>query len=118
MSSDLDAREWEHIKEITLKITNAVLAGDEVLHAVYFDELFSYCEQLFEKHGQHPMLLATLADFTDDPGASLDYYSRASSEASRRGMPINTIHVSWAEALLHHAGDPSTAVSILEQCKH
>jgi hypothetical protein len=96
----LDREEWERLRQLALDHTNAVLADDRILSDSKYVELFEFCEHLTAKHGEQPVVLEILADFTGDPRVQVELYSRASVAAWERRMPRHSIHTSWARVVL------------------
>jgi hypothetical protein len=105
--------EWDQVTEVALKITNANLMDDAVLRMAYFNDLCAVLGELAQRHGDHPILLETEADFHDNPQQQCALYARANSLAERHRLPRLSIAISWARLLLERLGDRNGARMLL-----
>jgi thioredoxin-like negative regulator of GroEL len=90
--------EWEAVGEAALPIVNAY--DDEILHASHFEALREVLAQLRARHGEHPVLLETEADFTSDHEERICLYLRAAHMAADHQLPTLSIRLSLARAFL------------------
>ncbi len=102
------ADEWNTVQEVTHALTNAVLADDPIVGAMYFNELQQVLAALRGKYGDHPVLLETETDFCDDDETRPHLYETALAIAVRHSNPSYTIRLELAELALNH-GDLSVA---------
>jgi hypothetical protein len=109
--------EWQRVLDISLSIVNATLINDAVLMASLFEDLLIVLDDLRNRHGDHPILLETEADFCDDPSKQLDLYRSAIQLAQKYDLPTFTIRISLAGVLLQFFHDPLQAINELEACK-
>ena len=108
--------EWSHVSEVARTVVNATFADDAVLRASGFAELCRVLSALSEEHGEHPVLLETEADFSDDPLRRLALYEQAKVLAAAIGWPTYSIRVSLARVLLDDIGDATRAAHELAAC--
>jgi len=78
------AGEWDAVRWAAGAITEAAQAGDADARAARFSDLQSILVELRDKHGKHPLLWETEADFTPDPEAAAELYRQA-EELGRPG---------------------------------
>lgn len=109
--------EWAKVKDAALAVVNATLANDSVLSASHNIELFDVLERLRARHGDHPVLLETQADFTEDDAERIALYQCASSIAIKHGLPSFSIRLSLGRVLLE-AGRQVDAAAELAACEH
>jgi len=96
--------DWDNVVTITGRLTNAILADDEVLRQSIREELIQRIDDLTEKYGEHPVLLETLADFVTESNWRLGLYRRALDLSVKHGMPTLTIRVFLAVAARRYSG--------------
>jgi hypothetical protein len=111
------AAEWNRVNKSTLALTNATLADDEVLRAVYLNELQTVLAELRNRYGDHPVLLETEADFLDDRCRQCQLYRQAIQIAVAQGLPTFSIRVSLARVLLEEFNDYADADTELAACE-
>ena len=92
--------EWQAVSDAALPVVNAHFARDQVLRASCFLTLCEVLDDLRTRHGDHPVLLETGADFTDADEERLPLYGQAITSAEAHEMQTLTIRISLAEALL------------------
>jgi hypothetical protein len=109
--------EWQTVQNITGSIVNASAMNDNVLMDSSFAELVIILEELRERHGNHPILLETTADFCGDPLLQLDLYRSAIHLAEDNNLPTCTIRISLAEVLLEKFNDRDQAARELSACE-
>lgn len=108
--------EWTPVRDTLLSLVNAGMAEDTVLEESHFAELLGLLAALREQHGDHPALLETEADFTNDNGERIELYQRSATIAMGHGLPTLTIRLSLADALLE-LGRPIDAAGELSACE-
>ena len=108
--------EWASVSDAALLAVNAGSAGDAVLRASHLIGLLDVLADLRVRHGEHPALLETEADFTDDGGERLALYRRVTDLAAANGLQTLTIRLSVAQVLLElgRAAEASTELSACE----
>lgn len=108
--------EWGQVAEASWSVTNASLANDEVLRASCFLKLKHLLNELRVRYGDHPVLLETEADFTEDLCEQVSLYESALCLAVAKKLPTLSIRISYAEVLL--ASDRAVvALSELMACR-
>lgn len=108
--------EWGQVMEATLDVTNATLADDEVLRGSCLVTLQQVLGELRERYGDHPVLVETEADFTDDEADRVDLYKLAIGSAAGHGLPTLSIRLSLARLLLE-MGRSAEAQGELSACE-
>jgi hypothetical protein len=108
--------EWQAVADAALPLVNATFAGDDVLRDSLFLELAEILSGLRQRHGDHPVLLETLADYTDDDAERIRLYRQAIDIAVRHGIGTYTIRLSLA-LLLFDRGEKAAARAELEACR-
>lgn len=73
----VSTEDWGLVHEAVLEIVNASAIDDEVLCAHYTERLFDFLSELEERYGRIPAILATRADFTDDPASAIALHEEA-----------------------------------------
>ena len=107
--------EWQLVGDAAWPRVNATLAGDEAVSASAFLTLQEVLHQLRGKYGDHPILLETEADFTDDDGERQRLYRAAIAIANTHGLPTLSIRLSLASSLLD-SGPTEAAIAELYAC--
>lgn len=108
--------EWQGVMDAALPVVNASLAEDAGLHASHLAKLLDVIDRLRERYGDHPALLETEADFTDDREARIALYRRAIDIATRHGLSTRSIRLSLARVYLD-SGRPGLAAAELAACE-
>ncbi len=108
--------EWATLSDAVLLVVNAGLAKDATLRAYYLVGLVDVLDSLRARHGNHPVLLETEGDFTEDDGERIALYQEAVGTASVHGLPTLSIRLSLAEVLLE-LGRPLEAAEELWACE-
>src|SRR5258707_1219218 len=67
--------------------------------------------------GQHPALLETEADFTDEPSERVALYEQAKQSALVGGWVTYSIRISLARVLLEELGDAGRGLQELLACR-
>jgi hypothetical protein len=109
--------EWRRVTEAAYSLTNATLADDDALRASLFIVLMEVLDDLRQRHGEHPILIETAADFCDEPVDQRNMYLSAIELAEANGLPTLTIRVSLASLLLQDFNDPAQAMRELSACE-
>lgn len=109
--------EWKATSDASLQIVNATFVKDEILREASFVELRAVLEELRDRHGEHPVLLETEADFTHDAESKAALYERAKSLALQHGLPTFTIRISLAGVLLEELKRAAAARAELLACR-
>lgn len=107
--------EWDPQKDLALSILNAQFAEDDVLAASLKLEMLDRMDALRARHGDHPALLETAADYTEDPPERAALYRRAVELADAHGLPTLSIRLSFA-TVLTELGEPIAALEELRAC--
>jgi hypothetical protein len=108
--------EWDTIDEAARHIVNASFLDDEILRDSAYAALVEHLEQLRSAHGDHPVLLETLADFCDDPLEQLALYREAIQIALDHDFQTLTIRLSLANVLIEDLHDHHAARRELDAC--
>ncbi len=93
---------YERVLEFAMLITNAELAGDDVLSAIHYSAFSDYHAEIIRDGRCHPFLLETLADYTDDETLAMTYYEQSLALSRQMNEPTHTILIAMGQA--HHAG--------------
>jgi hypothetical protein len=109
--------EWGALKEVILPHVNAALADDDVLRASHFIQMQAALAELRGRYGDHPVLLETEADFTDDKDRAVALYRQAKETSIANGLPILSICLSLADTLLTWQNQPTEAREELLACR-
>jgi hypothetical protein len=107
--------EWHPQKDLALSILNAEFAEDDVLAASLRLEMLDRMDALRARHGDHPVLLETAADYTEDTPERAALYRRAVDLADAHGLPTLSIRLSFA-SVLTELGEPIAALEELRSC--
>ncbi|CAN5328633.1 hypothetical protein BH11PLA2_BH11PLA2_01380 [soil metagenome] len=108
--------EWNSVREAVLPVHNATLADDPIVRASHLIGLIEVLAGLRDVYGNHPVLLETEADFTEDEHDSITLYRQATDIASQHSLPTFSIRLSLAQVLFD-IGDPSAANQELLACE-
>jgi hypothetical protein len=109
--------DWLRVKAATYAIVNATLADDEVVAESLFTVLQDVLRELRCKYGDHPILLETEADFSNEPTDSIRLYAAALNIAKDNNLPTDSICLSYASALIDSERHLAEARVILESCR-
>ena len=109
--------EWEAVREAARGVINSRKTEDAELRAARFADLQSVLRWLRGRHGDHPTLLETEADFSTSPSTAAGLYRRAEQEASARGLPALSIRLALARVLVNELGKPDAAREALLACR-
>lgn len=104
------------VSEAALPVVNAGLVHDAVLRASCLLGLLDVLAGLRERHGEHPALLETEADFAEDDAERIALYRRAVSLAEANGIQTLTIRLSLSRVLLE-TGQRESALDELRACE-
>lgn len=109
--------EWQGVSEASRAVVNAHFARDTVLHTSLLVEFHNVLCELRGKHGEHPLLLETQADFTMEPSERIPLYAKAAHLAIENGLLSYTIRLSLASVLLEDMDDADRALQELLACR-
>lgn len=109
--------DWSRVQDAARAVLNATLAGDAVLRASRFEELHLVVTELRATYGDHPALLETEADFSDDPAERRGLYQAGIEQAQRADLPTYSIRMALARLLLDDFNEPGRAFEELMACK-
>src|SRR5439155_27076385 len=85
----ISTTDWERVKELACKIANASGANDEGLSSEYTTQLLLLLDELQEKYGNLPSILATKADYIANLSESLALLKQASQIGNKQGDKAN-----------------------------
>jgi hypothetical protein len=108
--------EWAAVNDAAFQVVNAGLTNDAVLRASSLIDLLDILGELRVQHGEHPVLLETEADFTDEVAERIELYRRAVRLATANNLPTLSIRLSLAEVFLD-AGNRVAARDELRACE-
>jgi hypothetical protein len=95
----ISTEDWDVVHELTVDLVNAEEEEDEEQRR---HRLFEYLDQLEDKYGSRPSILATRADFiVDDVPRRLDLFSRAYALATEAGDAHNQLQIASSLAGLY-----------------
>lgn len=114
-------KEWGKVKELAAKIANASLPGQEIDFDKYQDKLLHFLDELENKYGELPSILATRADYVADASTSIVLLEKAYKLAKSRNDVANLTYIasSIAETYVERLSDFKTAqywINELEKC--
>lgn len=93
----ISTQDWDMVHELAVDIVNT--DGDE--HEKLKVRLLNLLEQLEEKYGELPSILATWADYTDDLGRKEQLLTRAYVLAEARHDSLNELELAHSLAELY-----------------
>ena len=105
--------EWDEIVDISCDMVNFLEREDEDSPEL-FTKFLDIINKLENKYGRHPVLLETLADFTDEPKVCKKLYTEALEIAKKHGLPSISIRNTFANLLIEDFQDYSMALQILQ----
>lgn len=108
--------EWDSLKPLAESILNASGADDEPLAASLRLDLLDQLATLRARYGDHPVLLETIADYTEDAAERAGLYRQAIEIAEAHGLPTLSIRLDLARVLAHHLGESAVALEELRAC--
>lgn len=92
---------YQQVREISISLTNATEAGDEILVQFHYQQLLDFFHQQNESGNAHPFITETLADYTEDASDAVKYYELALAQCRKNPEePAYTKQISLAERLL------------------
>jgi hypothetical protein len=110
--------EWSRVNQAAADIVNQGLMDDPVLRDAGVAEMCAILNDLRQRHGEHPILLETQADFLNDNVESQSLYRQAIALAVANGLLTYTARISLANVLLTEFHDCDAARLQLIQCEH
>lgn len=99
--------EWAAVGDAALGVVNAGMSDDADIRESHLCGLLDVLAELRAIHGDHPVLLETEADFTEDDGGRVALYQRAVRVAVANGLPTLSIRLSLARVLLDFGQKPA-----------
>ncbi|MCC7418968.1 MAG: hypothetical protein IT428_01685 [Planctomycetaceae bacterium] len=109
--------EWQAVRDSALPVLNATSAEDDILYESHFIELQSVLHTLRGRYGDHPVLLETEADFTNDSQTRRTLYEQARDIAIDHRLPTASIRVALAGVLLDDFNAVDAARDELTACR-
>jgi hypothetical protein len=110
-------REWRVVRDAAREVADATSGALPSRRAARWADFKAALTALHDKHGEHPALLETEADFTSDPPAAVALYRRAEELAVGHALPTLSIRISLARLLLEDLGQPAAARAALVACQ-
>ncbi|MDY3558535.1 hypothetical protein R5W23_005655 [Gemmata sp. JC673] len=107
--------EWDPLEDLADSILNASSYKDDALAESLRLELLERLAALRARHGDHPVLLETAADYTEAAAERAVLYRRAVEIAEAHGLPTLSIRTSFAPVLVK-LGEPAAALEELQAC--
>jgi len=111
------ADEWGRVDALAGEIVNASYADDAAVADSKLFDMRDLLEELRGRHGEHPILLETEADYCHDEQESLRLYREALRLAIDNQLPIASICLSLARALIDKDGNASEISHLLKLCR-
>ncbi len=109
--------EWDPIGDLAGAIPHARYTdGDEALADSLRVHMLDLLAALRARHGDHPVLLETIADYTEDAAEQVSLYRRALELAEVHGLRTLSIRLALAGVLVHELGDSAAALGVLDEC--
>jgi len=93
----ISTEDWDVVHELAVEIVNANGEREERCRA----HLLSYLDELQEKYGERPSILATRADYVGDARSKEELLRRAYALAQARGDGRNALYVAHSLAELY-----------------
>jgi hypothetical protein len=110
--------DWSRVGDAARAVVNATLAEDAVVRASKLEDLRLVLTELRLKYGDHPVLLETEADFSDDPEERRVLYQAAIRRARRAKLATYSARMALARVLLDEFDDPDEALAELRACEN
>ena len=111
------AAEWDAVRWAAKSVTDAVQADDANRRAARFADLRGVLADLRKRHGNHPLLIETEADFIPDSRDAADLYRQAEDAAVAAEWPTISIRLGLARVLFEELGQPGAAREVLLACR-
>lgn len=73
----ISTADWERVEKASFKVVNAILIDDTTLCAHHTGLLLQVLDELENRYGRLPSILATRADFSDDPSEAIPLLEEA-----------------------------------------
>lgn len=107
--------EWHPIRDAADSILDAHFAEDDTLEASLRLEMLDRLADLRARRGDHPVLLETMADYTEADAERAVLYRQAIEIAEAHGLSTLSARVSFAPVLVA-LGAPAAALDELQAC--
>lgn len=95
----IEDNDWEHVKELAARLCDAAEGSEQ--ETISFSELFEYLDELENKYGPLPSILATRGDFVDDYEKKESLLSRAYAAAVAIGDRKNALYIAHSMTALY-----------------
>lgn len=95
---NISAEDWDRVHELALEIVNASGAAEE---NILRRRILPYLEELEEKYGPLPSILATRADYVADNTAKFGLLGQAYESAEASDDVLNMMEIAHSLAELH-----------------
>lgn len=96
--------DWDLVHHLAVEIVNASSEDDAVRETAATEKLFQTLNELERQYGPLPSILATRADYAEDPSQQEALYLRAYAEAEAREDKRNMVWVASSLAALYIEG--------------
>lgn len=77
MKPRIEKSDWNRVHELACDIVNASSIDDQILVDTIRESLFSVLEELEEKYGEHPSIIATRGDFSESGDEAMVHFQKA-----------------------------------------
>jgi hypothetical protein len=97
----IGTRDWDAVQAIALDLLDAIIRQDDASQEEHRTRLLREIDRLERKYGERPSLLATRADFAEDPAVAEPLLLRAYALAEGSDDARNALYVSHSLAGLY-----------------
>ena len=91
--------DWEHVKELAARLSDAAEGSEQ--ETLSLRNLFEYLDELENKYGPLPSILATRGDFVEDYEKKESLLSRAYDAAVAAGDRRNSLYIAHSMTALY-----------------
>ncbi|HEY5892303.1 MAG TPA: hypothetical protein VIT91_03640 [Chthoniobacterales bacterium] len=77
MKPSIAKPDWDRVHQAACDIVNAYTMGDEILGQSKRERLFDVLDELEEKYGEHPSIIATRGDFSENRDEAMACFQKA-----------------------------------------
>jgi hypothetical protein len=85
MPLGIDKSDWDRVHQMACDVANAAISSDDDLMASKNAAMLDLLATLRHKYGDNPAIIATIADYLDDPTDRRAHYMKALSIATEQG---------------------------------
>lgn len=85
MPKGIDKSDWDQVHQMACDVANAAVMEDDVLMESRNSAMLDLLSCLRDKYGDHPSIIATIADYLDDPEERKAQYLKALAIAKEQG---------------------------------